>query len=220
MMQIDLFSDPICPWCFIGKRRLDAALAERPDIVPRILWRTFRLNPTMPDTGMDRQSYLSAKFGGPDRAERIYSSIASVGREAGIQFRLDRIARTPSTTKAHRLRRAVQEMGLNASALMDRLFEGYFLNGEDIGDTDTLITMAAEFALPEDKLRGFLESDALRGDVEAEDTQARRLGIEGVPCFILAGRYAIAGAQEPETFMPLFDLLLEDARASAPGAAV
>ena len=211
-MQIDLFSDPVCPWCYIGKKRLDVALAMRPDISPRVTWRTFRLNPGMPDEGMDRAAYLSAKFGGPDRAERIYASIATVGRDAGISFRFDRIKRTPSTTKAHRLLRYIQEAGLDASVLMDRLFAAYFLEGQDIGDTQVLIALAEEFQLPSEKLRAFLDSDSLRQDVESEDMQARRLGIEGVPCFILAGRYAIAGAQEPETFMPLFDLLIEDAR--------
>jgi len=220
MMQIDLFSDPVCPWCFIGKKRLDVALTQRPDISPRVTWRTFRLNPTMPDEGMDRAAYIAAKFGGPDRADRIYASIATVGRDAGIAFRFDRIKRTPSTTKAHRLLRYVQEAGLDASVLMDRLFTAYFLDGLDIGETEVLVELAAEFQLPLEKLRSFLNSSALRTEVEAEDMQARRLGIEGVPCFILAGRYAIAGAQEPETFMPLFDLLIEDARANAPGSAI
>lgn len=213
-MQIDLFSDPICPWCFIGKRRLEEALARRPDVNPRIQWRTFRLNPSMPDEGMDRRGYLSAKFGGPDRAGRIYGTIAAVGRDVGLDFAFDRIERTPSTTNAHRLIQYVQANGLDASALVERLFDGYFFQGEDIGDTETLVAIAREMALPGDKIAAFLASDELRDAVESEDSQARRLGIEGVPCFILGSRYALAGAQEPESFMPLFDLLLEDARAA------
>lgn len=207
MVTIDVFSDPICPWCFIGKKRMDEALAMRPDIPVSIRWRAFQLNPDMPKEGMDRQAYLSAKFGGADRAGEVYGHIHQVGGQVGIDFQFDRIPRTPSTMKAHRLIRFTQENGgEEVNALIPLLFEAYFLNGQDIGEDAVLLDLAGKAGMDTDAVAAYLDSGKDEDEVQAEDVFARRLGIGGVPCFIINGKYALSGAQEPEAFLPLLDM--------------
>jgi predicted DsbA family dithiol-disulfide isomerase len=207
MISIDLFSDPICPWCFIGKRRLEAALSTRPEIEVDINWHSFQLNPMMPHDGMERGEYLALKFGNPDNARRLYDNIASVGEQAGIQFEFERIEITPNTIAAHRLIRFADRFGAQ-DKIVEQLFNAYFLDGRNIGDIDTLIALNAEAGLNSDEAAVFLESDEDMDAVKSEDMQARQLGIQGVPFYILDQQYAISGAQEPEAFYPLFDLLL------------
>jgi len=207
MISIDLFSDPICPWCFIGKRRLEAALSTRPEIEVDINWHSFQLNPMMPHDGMERGEYLALKFGNPDNARRLYDNIASVGEQAGIQFEFERIEITPNTIAAHRLIRFADRFGAQ-DKIVEQLFNAYFLDGRNIGDIDILIALNAEAGLNSDEAAVFLESDEDMDAVKSEDMQARQLGIQGVPFYILDQQYAISGAQEPEAFYPLFDLLL------------
>jgi predicted DsbA family dithiol-disulfide isomerase len=207
MISIDLFSDPICPWCFIGKRRLEAALSTRPEIEVDINWHSFQLNPMMPHDGMERREYLALKFGNPDNARRLYDNIASVGEQAGIQFEFERIEITPNTIAAHRLIRFADRFGAQ-DKIVEQLFNAYFLDGRNIGDIDILIALNAEAGLNSDEAAVFLESDEDMDAVKSEDMQARQLGIQGVPFYILDQQYAISGAQEPEAFYPLFDLLL------------
>lgn len=179
----------------------------RPNDEFRIRWRAFQLNPEMPLKGMDRQEYLEAKFGGAQNAERIYENIASVGESVGINFRFELIQKTPNTLNAHRLIRFFQEHDRNdVSSLMARLFEAYFLNGLDIGQTDILVDLAGEFGVSPQDATKLLESDRYQQEVTDEDLLARRIGINGVPCFIVDGQYALSGAQEAEAFIPLFDL--------------
>jgi len=211
MITIDVFSDPICPWCFIGKKRLDEALARRPDIPVTVRWRAFQLNPDMPRDGMDRQSYLSAKFGGAARAADVYGQIQQVGSRIGIEFQFDRIPRTPSTLKAHRLIRLAQRPEYDcAKDLIPALFHAYFLQGRDIGDTDVLLEIAETIGLDRTAVRHYLVSHEDEEEVQAEDVFARRLGIGGVPCFIIDGKYALSGAQEPEAFLPLLDMAIQE----------
>lgn len=211
MVTVDVFSDPICPWCFIGKKRLDEALALRPDLPVTVRWRAFQLNPDMPRAGMDRKAYLTAKFGGAERAAELYGHIRAVGDQVGIPFRFDAIPRTPSTLHAQRLIRYAQrpEHGL-AGALVPRLFEAYFLEGQDLGDIGVLTALAEEIGLAGDAVRAYLESDEDSDEIQAEDVFARRLGIGGVPCFIIDGKYALSGAQEPEAFLPLLDMAMQE----------
>lgn len=211
MISVDLFSDPICPWCFIGKRRIEMALDARPDIEVDIQWHAFQLNPTMPSEGMDRQEYLAAKFGNPGNARRLYDNIRAVGEQAGIPFAFERIARTPNTLAAHRLIRFAGE-ARRQDALVERLFCAYFLDGEDIGDIEGLVRLGASVGLDATEARAYLASDRYADVVRNEDMQARQIGIRGVPFFILDQQYAISGAQEPEAFHPLFDLLLAQRR--------
>ena len=213
-MRIDIFSDPICPWCFIGKRRLERALRSRPGLRPTVAWRAFQLNPAMPKDGMDRQHYLSAKFGSAAEAQRLYGHIAQVGLTEDIEFRFDRIAVTPNTVDAHRLIRLAGDND-QASEMAEALFHAYFLEGRNIGDRAMLTSIAAEVGLDRQTAESYLASgedaDAIRG----EDLHGRQLGIEGVPYFIVDGRYALSGAQEPEAFFSIFDMVAENLKAAA-----
>jgi predicted DsbA family dithiol-disulfide isomerase len=205
-MRIDVVLDLVCPWCFIGKRRLETALAMRPGIVARRGWRPFQLNPDMPQAGVTRHDYLAAKFGGSHHAQRVYQSVSDAGITVGIAFDFDAIERTPNTRDAHRLVRLAEREGC-ADALVEAMFRAYFIAGRDLGDPATLAALAADSGLDRAAATRFLASDVGVADVVAEDRFARRAGINAVPCFIFDGNYAIAGAQEPEFFLPVFDLV-------------
>lgn len=214
-MLIDVFSDPICPWCFIGKRRMERAVADRGvERLVTVRWRAFQLNPGMPAEGMPRDSYLALKFGGADRARQIYEMIAEAGDEEGVPFAFERIARTPNTVNAHRLIRFAARSERDG-AMVEALFQGYFVDGRDIGDTETLVRIADEIGLDADETKTFLAGTEDRPEVLAEHDFATSLNISGVPCFILEGRYAVVGAQQPDAFVPVFDLIDEEARQSA-----
>jgi predicted DsbA family dithiol-disulfide isomerase len=198
-MVIDIFSDVICPWCYIGKRRLEQALAIRPipDVVVR--WRAFQLNPEMPEEGMERAAYIAAKFG-PDGADQVYERVRAAGAEVGIAFNFAAIKRTPNTLLAHRLLRYAREKG-NEGSLAERLFVGYFLEGLNIGEAEILAQLAGECGLDGNGVKAFLASAAEREEVKAEDDFARQIGIHGVPCFVFAGRVAVSGAQPPDVLL-------------------
>ncbi len=204
-MHIDMVADIACPWCFIGKRRLERALALRPGLVATRSWRAFQLNPDMPSEGIAREVYLAAKFGSPRQASRNDAAIAAAGRGEGIGFAFERIRRTPNSLRAHRLiRLAASER--RGGDVIEALFCAYFIEGLDIGDIDTLAAIAARSGLAHDAARAYLAAEGGAAEVRAEESRARRLGIHAVPCFVLEGGYAIAGAQEPEMFLPLFDI--------------
>ncbi|MBO6558980.1 MAG: DsbA family oxidoreductase [Nisaea sp.] len=205
MTQIDIFSDVICPWCFIGKRRLERALKLRPVPDLTIQWRAFQLNPDMPVEGMSRQAYLENKFGGPERASQIYDNIRRMGDGEGIDFRFDLIQRTPNTVLAHRTINLATAMG-TSDALVENLFNAYFIEGVDIGDLDNLVTLAEASGMDAEETRTWLEGKGGATEVMAETRFAYENGINGVPCFIFNRQYAVSGAQEPEAFFPLFDL--------------
>jgi predicted DsbA family dithiol-disulfide isomerase len=204
-VHIDIVSDLVCPWCFIGKRRLARALAQRPDVSVSMSWRAFQLNPDMPDVGMSRESYLATKFGSPIRAARIYDAMRDTGAAEGIDFAFDRIRRTPNTIAAHRLVRFAAKQG-KADRMVEALFRAYFEQGRDTGNIAVLADIAAETGFERPAALRWLESEAALAEILEEDRNARRLGISGVPCFIIDGGYALSGAQEPEFFLPLFDL--------------
>jgi predicted DsbA family dithiol-disulfide isomerase len=213
-MHIDIISDVVCPWCFIGKRRLEKALAFRPELKAEITWRPFQLNPDMPEEGMARADYIAAKFGDTSHSRRIHQTIAEAGASVGIDFAFERIKRSPNTRHAHRLVRFATKAG-RGDAAVDRLFRGYFLEGRDLGDRETLAEIAAEAGLDRDEALAFLAGASEREEIIAEDRNARRLGINAVPCFIFASQYAVSGAQEPEFFLPVFDLVQNGAPADA-----
>ena len=204
-MQIDIVSDVICPWCFIGKRRLERALALRPELPATLAWRAFQLNPEMPTDGISRELYLSAKFGGSRAAGRTCAAVCAAGRTEGIDFAFERIRRTPNTLRAHRLIRLAASEAC-ADQVVEALFRAYFVEGLDIGDIETLAAIAARAGLDETEAHGYLAGEAGKNEVRAEEHRARRLGIHAVPCFVLDSGYAISGAQEPEIFLPLFDI--------------
>ncbi|RDD62017.1 DsbA family oxidoreductase [Ferruginivarius sediminum] len=213
-MRIDIFSDTVCPWCFIGKRRLERALAERPQPGLTVRWRTFQLNPDMPAEGMDRRTYLERKFGGSQNAERVYGAVREAGQSEGIPFAFDRIARTPNSLKSHQLLAFAAEQG-DQDPLVERLFNLYFIEGADIGDTEVLIAAAGDVGLDTAAARAFLDEGRALDLVGEEDRQARQAGIQGVPTFVFNGHYAMSGAQEPKALFQLFDLAREEATPAA-----
>ena len=212
-MELDIFSDVVCPWCFIGKRRLEAALSDRPQSDLLVRWRAFQLNPDMPAEGMDRQAYRERKFGGAENAQRLYNQIGTVGAEVGIDFAFDRIRRTPNTVNAHRLIRLGAHHD-REDAVVERLFRAYFLEGGDIGDPGLLSELAGDAGLDAQEAARFLAGDEERTAVETEDFSGRQAGITGVPTFIVNRRHAVPGAQPPEVLYKLFDLGREGAQAA------
>lgn len=209
-LTIEVVHDLVCPWCYLGVRRLLRTLRRRPDLLFDLSWRAFLLNPDMPRGGMARPDYVVRKFGGEDRARRLYGSIADIGRAEGVAFRFDRIHRTPSSVDAHRL---VRYAGLHgcADAMVEALFATYFTDGQDIGDLRVLAGVAASCGLNEAAVRRYLAGEADTDSVYADNLRAHRLGINGVPCFVVAGRHAIAGAQEPEVIERLLDVAAVEA---------
>ena len=204
ILRIDIVADLICPWCYIGKRRLERALAMRPDLATARVWRPFQLSPELPAEGLPHALYLRLKFGGRSVA-RIHAALAVAGEPEGIDFAFDRIRRTPNTLNVHRLVRLAAAAGC-ADAVVEALFRGYFSNGLDTGDIDVLAAIAAAAGLDEATTRAHLACAAGTAEVLAEEHHARRIGIDAVPCFIIAGDYALAGAQPAEMFLPLLDL--------------
>jgi predicted DsbA family dithiol-disulfide isomerase len=217
-MQVDVFSDTICPWCFVGKRRFERALSIRPQSGLRVRWRAFQLNPAMPAEGMERQAYLEAKFGGGDRARSLYDTVRTAGSGESIEFRFDLIKRTPSTLLSHRLLRRAMAQG-QQDTLLELIFRGYFQEGQDIGNMEVLAEMADAVGMGEQSTLEYLEGKDDADAIIAEDTVARRAGINGVPCFIFNGKFALSGAQEPEAFLQMFDLAREHETMEAEQAA-
>ncbi len=203
-LKIDIVSDVVCPWCFIGKRRLEAALrelrVERPDVVPRIRWLPFFLDPDTPEVGEPYRPYLERKFGGPEKLAQIWAQITEAGRAAGIAFAFERIEQRANTLMAHRLIRRAQQAG-NADALVERLFAAQFLEGQHVGDAAVLARLAAECGGDEAATLAYLRSDEDAAAVRAEFERAQQMGITGVPFFILAGRYGVGGAQPAELML-------------------
>ena len=204
-MHIDIVSDVICPWCYIGKRRLERALARRPGLAVTRSWRAFQLNPELPVEGIPHRLYLAAKFGNSQNAGRACAALCAAGRSEGIDFAFDRIRRAPNTLRAHRLIRLAAGEGVGDD-VVEALFRAYFYDGLDIGDIDVLATIAGRAGLHFAAVGSYLAGEAGTQEVRAEDRRARRLGIHAVPCFVLDRGYAISGAQEPEMLLSLFDV--------------
>lgn len=195
-LVIDVVSDVICPWCFLGKRRLDKALASLPDVKVQVIFRPFFLDPTIPPEGMDRRAYMVAKFG-EERLKTIHDPLIQAGKEDDVPYEFDRITRTPNTLNAHRLLRWAQTEGVQA-AVAEALFMAYWNKGQDVGDTAVLAAIAAAQGLDGEDIRRKLSTDEDAEAVMAEVQQAQAIGVTGVPTFILASRYGIVGAQSPQ----------------------
>jgi predicted DsbA family dithiol-disulfide isomerase len=209
-LTVEVVHDLVCPWCFLGTRRLMRTLRRRPDLLIDLMWRPFLLNPDMPRGGMPRPEYVIRKFGGEDRARRLYASIGEIGRNEGVLFRFDRIRRTPSSLDAHRLVKFAARHG-RADALVEALFSAHFTDGLDIGNAASLALIAGACGLDRTAVRAFLASEQEADAVHADNLRAHRLGINGVPCFVVAGHHAIAGAQEPEVIERLLDVAAVEA---------
>jgi predicted DsbA family dithiol-disulfide isomerase len=206
-MQIDFISDTICPWCFIGKRRLGRAMALRPDIVFDVRYRPYRLDPAVPRQGMDRARYLAARFGESGGLEEAYRAIAAEGIKEGIDFNWSAILRTPNTLDSHRLIRWAEAQGVQ-DEVVERLFIAYFENGEDIGDIRILADIADLCGMDGSEIADRLESDADIALVEREDQLAHEMGVAGVPAIIFANRIAVSGAREPDMLVTAMDKAL------------
>lgn len=210
-LSIDVFADPVCPWCWIGKRRLEAALAARPDVDATVRWLPFQLDPTIPPEGVPRADYLENQLGDLDRVRAMHEQLASVGRDEGLALLFADIERSPNTLDAHRaIRWAAEEGPLAQGALIEQLFEAYFTDGDDISDLDVIARSAEEAGLDSETLRDRLDSDEDAEIVREEVSRARAIGVEGVPCFILAGKLVVMGAHPPEALVEAIDRAMGD----------
>lgn len=207
MIKLDILSDPICPWCYIGKAYLDRALEKTGDHPFLIEWHPFQLNPEMPAGGMDRRAYLEAKFGGKDGAVRAYAPVVEHAEKAGLSINFEGIGRTPNTLDAHRL---IHWAGIEQrqTPVVAALFKAYFVDGRDIGDKATLAEIAGECGLDAAMTATLLAGEADADDIRARDAHARERGVTGVPTFILANQHVLTGAQPPE----LWGKVIEDVR--------
>lgn len=204
-MLIEIFSDLTCPWCYIGKHRLDRALAMRPRARVEIRWLPFLLNPDMPVGGIERSLYLASKYGGAERARLVLSSIRRAAAQDGLALRQERIARTPNTFDAHCLVRHAERHG-KATPVAMALFRAFLEEGRDIGERAVLLDIAEEAGLSRAEAASDLERGKDAIAVRTIEQQARQHGIQAVPCFIFNRRYAVTGAWEPASFLPLIDL--------------
>src|SRR5712664_4099324 len=197
-LAIEIVSDVICPWCFIGKRRFEKALRLlQPEIQTSVHWRPFELNPEMPPEGLDRKLYRTRKFGSWERSQALEAQVAEQGAAEGIQFAFDRIERTPNTFEAHRLVWLAGEQGVQ-DAVVEALFQAYFVDALDLGSREVLAKIATNAGMETAGIRDFLQSERGGPEVRAAELWARRQGVQGVPFFLIEGATAISGAQKPE----------------------
>lgn len=200
-LTIEVYSDVVCPWCYVGKRRLERALVQwHGSVKGPIAWRPFQLNPTMPQGGMDRTAYLEAKFGSTDAFKRLEEHVLEAAREERIAFAFERIARTPNTFLAHRLIWYAARQD-RQDAVVDALFRGYFEEGEDIGSSTTLVRLAQRAGLEGTDVERFFQTEEGTAEVKAEEAAGHRLGIRSVPYFVVNRAYGISGAQPVERFV-------------------
>ena len=205
VLRIDIVSDVVCPWCYIGKRKLEAALAlPAAAALPKveIRWHPFQLNPELPAAGISRKQYLEDKFGGPQRAAEIYERVRSAGRGAGLELNIDGITLQPNTLAAHALIAFAQQGGQSAgSDVKERLLKAYFIDNRFIGSIDVLADIAREAGLDAEAARAFVTDPQRREAVASADAQARSMGIQGVPFFIFNQKVAVSGAQDPAALL-------------------
>ncbi|RGP35990.1 DsbA family oxidoreductase [Pseudotabrizicola alkalilacus] len=199
MIKLDIFSDPVCPWCYIGKANLDRALESAPDHPFDIEWHPFQLNPGMPAEGVDRAEYLEAKFGGKAKAVEIYARVEQAARDAGLEIDFSTIPRMPNTLNAHRL---IHWAGLEGrqTAIVSALFRAYWREGRDIGDAAILTDIAEAAGMDRALTERLLATDEDTEALRARDIHARQRGVTGVPCFIIGNQYVVSGAQPPQVW--------------------
>lgn len=205
-MRIDIVSDLVCPWCYVGRRRLALALAERPALTPDIHWHPFELNPDIPPGGVPRERWWRERFGSTERLAEMLGHLVSIGLDLEIEFDFSAIEVQPNTRLAHELMHAAGELG-RADALAEGLFEAYFTRGRNLGDPEHLATLAAQCGLHDDTIETALLDRAHAATVDEHLRQVRETGVSGVPTFIFAGRHAFSGAQEPTFLLRVLDEL-------------
>lgn len=207
MIRLDIFSDPVCPWCLIGKANLDRALEAHPNHPFAIAWHPFQLNPEMPADGAIRADYLEAKFGNRENVVQVHLVLQAAADKAGVVFDFAGISRVPNTRDAHRL---IHWAGLEGrqTAAVSALFRAYWREGRDIGDAGVLATIAGEVGMNKAAIARLLATDADMDDITARDTDARRKGVSAVPTFLIAQHYVVSGAQSPEVWGRVIDELI------------
>jgi len=196
-VRIDIVSDVVCPWCFIGKHRLEKAIALTPDIPVEVHWRPYFLNDWIPREGMSREQYLTTKFGSPERYKGIAQRVGAAAAEEGLVYAADKMKRQPNTLDCHRLIRWAEGIG-KAAEMKQRLMDLYFTEGADLTNRAVLVQAASDVGLDPEDVRAALDSDQDVAEVEREAQSAKEAGIEGVPMFIFGGKFAVSGAQSPE----------------------
>ena len=202
ILHLDVISDVICPWCFIGKRHLDAALAQLSDLRINLMWRPYQLDPRTPPEGYDRETQMKRKFG-PDGGKQIYQNILAASQGTGINFAFDKISRTPNTLNAHRLIRWAASTGQQHD-IAEALFVAYFEQGRDIGDVSCLLEIAEAHQMDTARLATLFASDTDVDSTRNDDAAARDLGIAGVPAFLAGGKFILSGAQDPAYLLKFF----------------
>src|SRR5262245_40899936 len=217
-LTIDVVSDVVCPWCYIGKRRLEQAIARKPEIPVTVRWHPYFLNPWVPREGMSRADYLTTKFGSVDRYAGIVERVRTAAAAEGLVYASDKMARQPNTLDCHRLILWAGREG-NAARMKQRLMELYFAEGADLSDREVLVRAAAECGLDAARVRELLASDADVAEVEQAANAAKEAGIDGVPCFILGGVLAVSGAQDPEYLAGAIERAAAEQERQATGAA-
>ena len=215
-LKIDIIVDTVCPWCYVGKKRFERALEISPQPDIQVGWRAFQLNPDMPEVGKDRRAYVMEKFGGIERARAVHSSLLTAGKEVGIKFNFNSIEKTPNTIHSHRLVRYAAGKGLQ-TPVIGAIFDSYFRQGLDIGELDVLARIGESIGLEFDQALMFLKSNRDKDTILAEDELSRKLGVNGVPCFIVNRTYAVSGAQSPEVLLQIFDLAKQEEKRPTSG---
>ncbi len=213
MIKLDILSDPICPWCYIGWTNLARALEARPDHPFGIEWHPFQLNPDMAAGGMDRRAYLEAKFGGKERAYQAYLPVVQHAQKAGLSLNLDAIPRTPNTLDAHRLTHWAGIEGRQTPVML-ALFKAYFIDGRDIGDAATLAEIAGAAGMDRVMTETLLAGDADAADIAARDAHARARGVTGVPTFVIANQHVLTGAQPTDVWLSVIDEIMDQIKAA------
>lgn len=217
-MLVEVFSDTVCPWCYVGKRRFELAAAARPRLAIELHWLPFELNPELPREGVDRAQYLAAKFGDTNRFAGAQRTLREIGMDLGIDFEFERIVRMPNTRRSHALIAWAAEKPTVESTQSDvkaRVLRAYFSEGRDIGDPDVLVAIAAEAGLDPGAARIAIDDPARHGEIAAVESRARSWGISGVPAFVFERRYLVSGAQEPAALLQVMDRVAAERPAGA-----
>jgi predicted DsbA family dithiol-disulfide isomerase len=207
-VRIDVVSDVVCPWCFIGKHRLEKALALRPDVPVEVHWRPYFLNDWIPREGISREQYLTTKFGSPERYKGIAQRVGAAAADEGLVYASDKMKRQPNTLDCHRLIRWA-EVEDKAAEMKQKLMDLYFTQGADLTERETLVKAAVDIGLDADTVRAGLASDQDVAEIEREAQSAKEAGIEGVPCFIFGGKFVVSGAQSPEYLAQAIDRMAQ-----------
>jgi len=211
-VRVEVFSDTVCPWCYVGKQRFEHALAARPELAVDLKWLPYELNPDLPAQGADRAQYLAAKFGDANRFADAQRRLRDIGAQLDIEFRFEAITRMPNTRRSHAL---IAWAAAAQSDVKGRVLRAYFSEGRDIGDPQVLVSIAADAGLDATAARAAIDDPALHRGIAALEAQAQSWGITGVPAFVFERRYLVSGGQEPQVFLQVMDRIVAEGASGA-----